>query len=209
MESRKLLRYRSRQKEGQVIQLYGTQITYHVHRIDFERWWLVCTLPSGRHMACSRPKTDTVNQWGRPVLSFRTEWMGRTQREQTYGGRLVENIVQGVARDIMCIGAIQVQAMGRPVFMLVHDEVVALGDESEAVTDRILLKQALLDLPEWCQGLPLDASVRSMDRYTNNVKKFFHFPLDLPARFARVRAWLVTGGTLSPFIELCYGNQPS
>jgi len=152
--------------EGAVVQLYGTEITYHVHRLDFERWWLVCTLPSGRHIAYYRPKTDTVNQWGRPVLSFRTEWMGRTQREQTYGGRLVENIVQAVARDIMCIGALNAQAMGFKTFMLVHDEVVTLADAGNDYFNPGSLKKALLTLPQWCAGLPLDAAVRSMDRYS-------------------------------------------
>jgi DNA polymerase len=154
------------ENEGQVVTLWGTQVTFHVHRLDTVRWWLVCTLPSGRHIAYYRPKTDTVNQWGKPVLSFRTEWMGKSYREQTYGGRITENIVQAIARDIMCVGALNVQAMGRPVFMLVHDEVVSLGDVNNEVTDKILLKQCLLDLPDWTAGLPLDAEVKSMDRYS-------------------------------------------
>ena len=152
--------------EGQTIQLYGTPITFHVYRIDQERWWLICTLPSGRHIAYYRPKTDTINQWGKPVLSYRTEWMGKTYREQTYGGKLVENIVQGVARDICAIGALNSQSRGFNVFMLVHDEIVTLCNDDNTDNNKIVLKQCLLDLPAWCEGLPLDADIKAMHRYS-------------------------------------------
>jgi DNA polymerase len=157
------------ENEGQTFTVWGTQVTYHVYRIDSERWWLICTLPSGRHIAYYRPKTDTVNQWGRPALTYRTEWMGKTFREQTYGGKLTENIVQAIARDIMCIGALNVRALGFNIFALIHDEIVmllslALGISEEEA--KIAVKQALLDLPGWCAGLPLDAEVKAMDRYS-------------------------------------------
>jgi DNA polymerase len=92
--------------------------------------------------------------------------MGKTQREQTYGGRLVENIVQAVARDVMCYGALEAMANGFNIFMLVHDEVVALSDAGHDDANRILMKQSLLSVPGWCAGLPLDAEVKSMDRYS-------------------------------------------
>lgn len=151
--------------EGQVIQLWGTEVTFHVHRIDSERWWLLCTLPSGRHIAYYRPKVQDINQWGKPVLSFRTEWMGKSYRELTYGGRLVENMVQGIARDIMCIGANNADAAGFDIFALIHDEVLGLIAAGQIEEAKALLKQALLSLPSWCAGLPLDAEVKVMDRY--------------------------------------------
>jgi DNA polymerase len=154
------------ENEGTTVQLWGTQVTFHVHRIDHQRWWLLCTLPSGRHIAYYRPKTDTVNQWGKPVLSFRTEWMGKSYREQTYGGRITENIVQGIARDIMCVGAMNAQAKGFNVFMLVHDEIVALILAGRIEEAMVLLKQCLLNLPACYDGLPLDADIKAMPRYT-------------------------------------------
>jgi len=154
------------EREGETVQLYGTTVTYHVHRIDSERWWLLCTLPSGRHIAYYRPKTDTLNQWGKPMLTFRTEWMGKSYREQTYGGRLVENMVQGIARDIMCIGANNADAAEFNIFALIHDEIVSLGDDNFVEERKRQLKQALLDLPTWTAGLPLDAEVKSMERYS-------------------------------------------
>ena len=66
------------ENEGEEYQLWGTDVSFKIHRLSAERWWLVITLPSGRHIAYYRPKTDTVDRWGRPQLSFRTEWMGKT-----------------------------------------------------------------------------------------------------------------------------------
>jgi len=157
---------RATEQEGDKVQLWGTTITYHVHRLDSERWWLLCTLPSGRHIAYYRPKVQDVNQWGKPVLSFRTEWMGKSYREHTYGGRLVENMVQGIARDIMCIGALNAEADGFNIFALIHDEIVSLTYNALIDEQKQQLKACLLDLPDWCGGLPLDAEVKSMLRYS-------------------------------------------
>jgi DNA polymerase len=91
--------------------------------------------------------------------------MGKSYREQTYGGKLVENMVQAIARDVMCIGALNARDDGFDIFGLVHDEVLSLDDLKDAETAPIALKQALLRLPDWCAGLPLDAEVKIMDRY--------------------------------------------
>lgn len=153
--------------EGSTVQLWGTGITYHVHRFDQERWWLLCTLPSGRHIAYYRPKVDGVDKWGKPVLSYRTEWMGKSYREQTYGGKLVENMVQAVARDICMLGAIAAQDYGFTVFGTVHDEILTLiPDLYASWYSPDTLKHLMLNLPSWCSGLPLDAEVKSMYRYS-------------------------------------------
>jgi DNA polymerase len=150
--------------EGKVITLWGTEITFHVQRLDTERWWLLITLPSKRHIAYYRPKIDTVNQWGNQQLTFRTDWPGGTQREHTYGGRLTENIVQAVARDICMAGALKAEEAGYEVFGTVHDEVLSLcniGYEQSLLS----LKQCLLDVPICYSGLPLNAEVKSFERY--------------------------------------------
>jgi DNA polymerase len=151
--------------EGKVIPLWGTEITYHVERIDEQRWWLICSLPSGRHIAYYRPRADEINQWGKPVLSYRTEWRGGTYREKTYGGKLVENMVQAVARDICAIGALNAAEAGFDIIALIHDEIITLSwfDDEDA---KLQLKKCLLDVPSWCKGLPLDAEVKAMTRYS-------------------------------------------
>jgi len=150
--------------EGQVVPLWGTEVTYHVERIDAERYWLLCSLPSGRHIAYYRPKIDTFNKWGKPQLTYRTEWRGGTYRESTYGGKLIENMVQAIARDICAIGALNTQKHF-DVIGLVHDEVIAINDTDED-TAKMRLKECLLDVPDWCMGLPVDADVKAMRRYS-------------------------------------------
>lgn len=151
--------------EGQAVGLNGTGITYHVHRLDSERFWLICTLPSGRHIAYYRPKVRLGQKWGRPaeILSFRTEWNGKSYREDTYGGKEVENIVQGTARDIMCCGAVNAEDAGYPIIGLSHDEVITLppldfGSHQELCTE-------LCRLPAWVTDCPVEAEGGTMQRY--------------------------------------------
>lgn len=151
--------------ENQIIELGNTGVTYHVHRLDAERYWLVCTLPSGRHVAYYRPKVRLGTRFGRTVevLSFRTEWNGKSYREDTYGGKLVENMVQAIARDVCAVGALNAEAAGYPVIGLVHDDVITLppldfGGHKELCAE-------LCRLPAWITDLPVEASGATMDRF--------------------------------------------
>jgi DNA polymerase len=151
--------------EGHRTQLTGTDVSFHVHRIDAERYWLVCTLPSGRHIAYYRPKIRLGERFGRTVekLSFRTEWNGKSYREDTYGGKLVENIVQGTARDICAVGALNVETAGYTVVGLVHDEVITLPAVDHGSADH--LAQLMCALPPWITDLPVEAEGSEMVRY--------------------------------------------
>jgi DNA polymerase len=151
--------------EGQRVELSGTGVSYHVHRLDTERYWLVCTLPSGRHIAYYRPKLRLGERFGRVTekLSFRTEWGGKSFREDTYGGKLTENIVQATARDVCAVGALNVDRAGYPVVGLVHDEIITLpepdfGNASEMV-------ELMCKLPPWITDCPVEAEGGEMVRY--------------------------------------------
>jgi hypothetical protein len=59
--------------------------------------------------------------------------------------------------------------MGFNIFALIHDEIVSLLSRSMGYSideAKIAVKQALLDLPDWCAGLPLNCEVKAMDRYS-------------------------------------------
>ena len=154
------------QNEGRAVQLYGTEITFHIHRLDSERWWLIVTLPSRRHIAYYRPKVESVDKFGRPVLSYRTEWHGKTMRTETWGGELTENIVQAIARDICAYAAVILNGMGFKVFMLVHDEIVTLVPRGSNHLTEAVMHETMLKLPPCYAGLPLGAEVKSMTRYS-------------------------------------------
>lgn len=153
------------ENEGQVFKLANCAISYHVHRIDSERYWLICTLPSGRHIAYYRPKLHQGMAFGKPKtkLTFRTEWNGKSYRESTYGGKLVENFVQATARDICAVGALNAEAAGYNVIGLVHDETITEVDIDFGSAED--LAAHLCRMPEWITDLPLEAEGTVMMRY--------------------------------------------
>lgn len=147
------------------VELGGTGISYHVHRIDDQRYWLVCTLPSGRHIAYYRPKVRLGTKWGRTceILSFRTEWNGKSYREDTYGGKLTENTVQAIARDVCATGALNAEAAGYPLIGLVHDELITLPPLDFGTPEGLCTE--MCRLPAWITDLPVEAEGGTMDRY--------------------------------------------
>lgn len=153
------------QNENERIGIANTGITFYVHRLDTERYWLVCTLPSGRHIAYYRPKVRLGSRWGRTVeiLSFRTEWNGKSYREDTYGGKITENIVQATARDVCAVGALNAEGAGYPVIGLVHDEIITEPDIDFGSSDEMV--RQMCALPPWITDLPVEAEGGVMMRY--------------------------------------------
>jgi DNA polymerase len=152
-------------EEGTAIGLANTGITFHIHRLDSVRYWLIMTLPSGRHVAYYRPKVRLGLKWGRPceILSFRTEWNGKSYREDTYGGKITENAVQATARDVCGIGALNVEDAGYPVIGLVHDEVITECDMDFGSPQAMCAE--MCRLPPWITDLPVEADGATMMRY--------------------------------------------
>lgn len=121
--------------------------------------YMTILLPSGRKLYYPSPEIG-VNRWGNPSVSYmgQNQTTKRWERVETYGGKLVENIVQAIARDCLAIAIENLEAQGLHVVFHVHDEVVidtpAWADEDtmlETVT-KIMTKP----IP-WAQALPLNA----------------------------------------------------
>lgn len=85
-------------------------------------------------------------------------------RLESYGGKIVENIVQAVARDLFVHAMTLVAQAGHKIVMHVHDEIVI--DEPVGsgftVADACVL---ITTLPDWAAGLPLDADGYECDYY--------------------------------------------
>ena len=121
--------------------------------------YMTILLPSGRKLYYPSPEIG-VNRWGNPSVSYmgQNQTTKRWERVETYGGKLVENIVQASARDCLAIAIENLEAQGLHVVFHIHDEVVidtpAWADEDtmlETVT-KIMTKP----IP-WAQMLPLNA----------------------------------------------------
>lgn len=120
---------------------------------------MTITLPSGRKLYYISPQIGQ-NQWGNPSISY----MGMDQktkrwgRIETYGGKLVENCVQAIARDCLADAIERLEAAGLPVVFHVHDEVVI--DVAPWADEQTMLKKVvdIMRAPlSWAPQLPLNA----------------------------------------------------
>jgi DNA polymerase len=94
----------------------------------------------------------------------RVQWFYGADRKRLYGGKVVENIVQAVARCVMTDGMLRIQKRYSCV-LTVHDEVVVLVPEDEAKeATQWVLEQMIME-PSYMQGIPLDAEADSNKRY--------------------------------------------
>lgn len=143
----------------------------HCGRIiwEFVNPFLYATLPSGRRLAYPFPSIsarrtpwDTIQHsltyWG--VNSLTKQW----QKQQSYGGLLVENLTQAVARDAMAAALLRCANSGTywPV-LSVHDEIVAEADEGTGTVHEF--EQLMAECPEWAEGLPVAAEGWTGKRY--------------------------------------------
>jgi len=141
----------------------GETFSYRLISYVVENDVLFAILPSGRRLAYHKPRLrPSTKREGELQLSYMT-WnsnpkmgaLGWVEME-TYGGRLTENVVQAVARDIMAHAVPRLERAGYPVVLRVHDEVasevpIGYGSIEE-------FEQIMADLPEWAKDWPIRAA---------------------------------------------------
>jgi DNA polymerase len=127
--------------------------------------WLCIQLPSGREIRYPHARAVLTERWGKPAwsLSFRTEIKGQWVRENTYGGKLIENIVQAIARDVMMEGMLSAEVGGYPVIGTVHDELLTLRLKGTSNVKE--LEKLACTVPRWSKGMPLAAKGFICERY--------------------------------------------
>lgn len=127
-----------------------------------EKGVLFIILPSGRRLTYLKPQFG-VNRFGGISIVYE----GQNQKShkwedlETYGGKLTENIVQAIARDLLAEGMVNVDDAGYSIVAHVHDEIIV-----EVNRDLDCLKhigELMTTLPEWAAGLPL--KVKGFETY--------------------------------------------
>lgn len=117
-------------------------------------------LPSGRSLVYRSPRLapGIHNFSKRPQfeLSYLGYKEGRVQRIETYGGKLTENVVQAIARDILRDAMLLLKDNGYPVVLHVHDEPTAEVPEGFGSVEE--LEKIILTLAPWCASWPIRAS---------------------------------------------------
>lgn len=132
----------------------------HGLRFEYDSGLLRIRLPSGRHLHYARPRIERDPRFNRDGLTYEGNDSGGWGRIRTYGGKLVENICQAVARDCLAEALLRMDnPKFPPIVMHVHDEVVL--DCPDGVPKEYMLKQVVetMSAPmEWAPGLPLAAN---------------------------------------------------
>lgn len=116
---------------------------------------LFVTLPSGRELSYIKPRME-INKFGREGLTYEgigenKKWM----RIETYGPKLVENIVQATSRDLLALAMLRLRIHGFAIVMHVHDEAVLEVPEGQSSVGEIC--GIMAEVPGWAAGLPLRA----------------------------------------------------
>lgn len=114
--------------------------------------WLRIQLPSGRALCYPSPSIEKGNITYQGVNSYSRKW----QRLKTYGGKLVENVTQAAARDVLAGNMPLIEDAGYSIVLTVHDEVICEAPDTDDFNDKAL--SALLSTnPEWAPDIPLNA----------------------------------------------------
>ncbi|EFA9967370.1 hypothetical protein HGK87_004381 [Salmonella enterica] len=136
-------------------------------------WWLCMGLPSGRILSypgIGVSVTKETDEDGRINTNVRIKYQGENQLTRqwttlyTHGGKVCENIVQALCRDLLAYAMLNVEAGGYPIVLSVHDELVCETPDTSDYTVAELEK-LMCALPEWAEGFPLVAEGAELKRY--------------------------------------------
>lgn len=140
--------------------------------IEIETHGVCCTyksgvlfirLPSGRELAYAKPRIGE-NRFGGESVTY--EGLGMTkkwERIETFGGKLVENITQATARDLLVFAMKQLRNRGFDIVMHVHDEIVLEVPHGVSSVEEIC--SIMAENPPWAKGLPLKADGYACEFY--------------------------------------------
>ncbi|MBQ8134751.1 MAG: DNA polymerase [Clostridia bacterium] len=129
-----------------------------VDKIGFQFYantlWLV--LPSGRKLAYIKPRLQP-NRFGRMAVTFEglnagNKWV----RSETYSGKLVENITQATARDLLAEAMRRMELAGLEIVAHVHDEVIIEAPVGSTTVEDVC--SIMNQNPPWAEGLPLSSA---------------------------------------------------
>lgn len=123
--------------------------------------FLSAELPSGKLLFYPYPKlVEAKTPWGsyKEVIEFSGVYQGKEVRETTYGGKLVENLVQAICRELLAEALQRCEYSPRdfPPILHVHDEVGAEVDAGRSDEDFEEFIELLEKPPSWSVGFPIN-----------------------------------------------------
>jgi len=114
--------------------------------------FLCCTLPSEREIKYPFPQMVNNDLYYSTVSPYAK----KSENVKTYGAKLVENIVQGIGRDILVEAMLRLDSNGYKIILTAHDEILCQVNKHGSDLNKFLalMKQT----PEWCSDLPIEVS---------------------------------------------------
>lgn len=127
---------------------HGMNFTYQGHCLFIE-------LRSGRKLCYPQPKIG-INRFGSESITFMgINTVKKWRRIETYGAKLVENIVQATSRDLLALAMQRLEKAGYPSVMHIHDETVIEAPSGKSLDEIIAI---MTETPAWAKGLILNAA---------------------------------------------------
>ena len=118
-------------------------------------------------MIYRRPELKSIRKpWDRePELRLCYEvaqWVnldGKPVMIDTWGGKLVENVIQAICRDLLAESLKALEERGVATVLHVHDEIIAEVEDKDAVSE------VMLKTPAWARGLPVGVEAETSERW--------------------------------------------
>ncbi len=124
-------------------------------KFSYEKGIMFIELPSKRRLAYCKPRIG-INALGLKCITYEGIGTGKKwERIESYGPKLVENIVQGIARDILAEAMMRLYKNGYKITMHIHDEVVLEVEENVSTVEEVC--RIMKISPVWAKDLPLNA----------------------------------------------------
>lgn len=146
----------------------GRQDVGHGVFFDFKGRNLYMYLPSGRRL-CYLDAHVGVNRFGSQAICYygMDQETKKWGKQETYGGKLAENLTQAIARDCLAVSMLRLDSSGYPIVFHVHDEVISDYEKSNPDETLKNICRIMGEPIPWAPGLLLKAD----GYYTSYYKK--------------------------------------
>lgn len=127
----------------------------HDMKFTYRSGCMFLKLRSGRSLCYPQPKIG-INRFGSESITFMSiNTVKKWSRIETYGAKLVENIVQATSRDLLAEAMHRLEVAGNPVVMHIHDEAVIEAPIGRSLATMVKI---MTEVPDWANGLILNAA---------------------------------------------------
>ena len=129
----------------------------------YEHGILFIRLPGGRRLSYVKPDIGTNRFGGDSITYMGISQAKKWERLETFGGKLTENIVQAIARDLLAAAMMNVTKAGYDIVFHVHDEIIAEVQNGKGSVEEMC--SLMSSNPIWADGLPLNADGYECEYY--------------------------------------------